>query len=380
MTAKQSFSELLRAKLAEEKELVDAEKKAQEEEQWLQKVNSISAWLRLVFNDDSFELIGYKLQNQPRKSFYILIVYVRVGNFVYGLDTRRYRDRYSWLFGICLPRNGKTCISTQLCRLQQVCKENKSRTLLELDTDPTNANDEFVRESPESEKLRERLRNEIVAATVNVVKNRPDRAEPSACQAILASLPKQRNFRSLVSANKVLSSTTVPTQNVEEYLANIPPDILSMALSDFIPIPDNENAAKEREKSLGCLSPCGLLWVRDILRVDYSALQQWGKNQYWATRAIVEELAKYDLELVPPTGSEYLPQDVPKTVNQLLNKSGLKGVERPRNCLGRAQIVTTQQLLLQTESDLLALTNFGQKSLQTVNAALAQYGLKLASE
>jgi DNA-directed RNA polymerase subunit alpha len=51
--------------------------------------------------------------------------------------------------------------------------------------------------------------------------------------------------------------------------------------------------------------------------------------------------------------------------------------ERPRNCLKRAQINTVGELLLKTEDDLLAITNFGQKSLDEVIAKLDERGLSL---
>src|ERR1700737_4381704 len=44
--------------------------------------------------------------------------------------------------------------------------------------------------------------------------------------------------------------------------------------------------------------------------------------------------------------------------------------ERPRNCLKRAQVNTVGELLLKTDDDLLAITNFGQKSLDEVKAKL----------
>jgi DNA-directed RNA polymerase subunit alpha len=53
--------------------------------------------------------------------------------------------------------------------------------------------------------------------------------------------------------------------------------------------------------------------------------------------------------------------------------------ERPRNCLRRAQIQTVGELVLQTEEDLLKITNFGQKSLEEVAAKLDELGLSLAS-
>jgi DNA-directed RNA polymerase subunit alpha len=44
--------------------------------------------------------------------------------------------------------------------------------------------------------------------------------------------------------------------------------------------------------------------------------------------------------------------------------------ERPRNCLKRAQVNTVGELLQKSEDDLLAITNFGQKSLDEVIAKL----------
>jgi len=51
--------------------------------------------------------------------------------------------------------------------------------------------------------------------------------------------------------------------------------------------------------------------------------------------------------------------------------------ERPRNCLKRAQVDTVGQLLEKTEDDLLAITNFGQKSLDEVIEKLDERGLTL---
>ena len=51
--------------------------------------------------------------------------------------------------------------------------------------------------------------------------------------------------------------------------------------------------------------------------------------------------------------------------------------ERPRNCLKRAQVDTVGQLLEKTEDDLLAVTNFRQKSLDDVIEKLDKRGLTL---
>ena len=54
--------------------------------------------------------------------------------------------------------------------------------------------------------------------------------------------------------------------------------------------------------------------------------------------------------------------------------------ERPRNCLKRAQVNTVGELLLKTDDDLLAITNFGQKSLDEVIQKLDERGLQLRTK
>ncbi len=51
--------------------------------------------------------------------------------------------------------------------------------------------------------------------------------------------------------------------------------------------------------------------------------------------------------------------------------------ERPRNCLKRAQVNTVGELLQKSEDDLLAITNFGQKSLDEIMDKLDERGLSL---
>ena len=53
--------------------------------------------------------------------------------------------------------------------------------------------------------------------------------------------------------------------------------------------------------------------------------------------------------------------------------------ERPRNCLKRAQVNTIGELVQKTPDDLLAITNFGQKSLDEVTDKLDERGLSLAT-
>ena len=54
--------------------------------------------------------------------------------------------------------------------------------------------------------------------------------------------------------------------------------------------------------------------------------------------------------------------------------------ERPRNCLKRAQVNSVGELVTRTEDDLLAITNFGQKSLDEVIAKLDERGLSLRTK
>ena len=54
--------------------------------------------------------------------------------------------------------------------------------------------------------------------------------------------------------------------------------------------------------------------------------------------------------------------------------------ERPRNCLKRAQVNSVGELVQKTEDDLLAITNFGQKSLDEVIQKLDERGLQLRTK
>src|SRR5918993_3124183 len=54
--------------------------------------------------------------------------------------------------------------------------------------------------------------------------------------------------------------------------------------------------------------------------------------------------------------------------------------ERPRNCLKRAQVNTVGELVTKSEDDLLAITNFGQKSLDEVLVKLDERGLALRNK
>lgn len=78
----------------------------------------------------------------------------------------------------------------------------------------------------------------------------------------------------------------------------------------------------------------------------------------------------------PDLGSTNQIPDVGDEMNLPIEELELS--ERPSNCLKRAQVNTVGELLLKTEDDLLAITNFGQKSLDEVIAKLDERGLSLS--
>ncbi len=82
-----------------------------------------------------------------------------------------------------------------------------------------------------------------------------------------------------------------------------------------------------------------------------------------------EEPQGLELGEVAPVGSG--PSDLDLPIEDL------ELSERPRNCLKRAQVNTVGELLDKTEDDLLAITNFGQKSLDEVVEKLDERGLSL---
>ncbi len=79
-----------------------------------------------------------------------------------------------------------------------------------------------------------------------------------------------------------------------------------------------------------------------------------------------------------PRGLE-LGEVAPSTVSPDLDLAieELELSERPRNCLKRARVDTIGQLVTKTEDDLLAITNFGSKSLEEVLQKLDERGLAL---
>jgi DNA-directed RNA polymerase subunit alpha len=88
--------------------------------------------------------------------------------------------------------------------------------------------------------------------------------------------------------------------------------------------------------------------------------------------ALVAELTE------EPRGLE-LGEIAPSTVSPDLDLpiEELELSERPRNCLKRARVDTIGQLVQKTEDDLLAITNFGSKSLDEVIQKLDERGLSL---
>ncbi len=93
-------------------------------------------------------------------------------------------------------------------------------------------------------------------------------------------------------------------------------------------------------------------------------------------RALVQLVEEMSDE---PQGLELGEVGVPATASPDLDLliEDLDLSERPRNCLKRAQVHTVGELLQKSEDDLLAITNFGQKSLDEVIEKLDARGLSL---
>ncbi len=90
---------------------------------------------------------------------------------------------------------------------------------------------------------------------------------------------------------------------------------------------------------------------------------------------LIEGLADVSLPSgLDPSGAADVPSDLLLSIDDL----GLS--ERPRNCLKRAQITTIGALVARTRLELLAIPNFGEKSLDEVQVCLDELGLALASE
>lgn len=88
---------------------------------------------------------------------------------------------------------------------------------------------------------------------------------------------------------------------------------------------------------------------------------------------LVEDLAEVSLpDGMDPSAAPDMPSDLMRPIDEL----GLS--ERPRNCLKRAQVTTVGALLERTPLELLAIPNFGEKSLDEVTARLDELGLALA--
>ncbi|MCY3786052.1 MAG: DNA-directed RNA polymerase subunit alpha [bacterium] len=89
---------------------------------------------------------------------------------------------------------------------------------------------------------------------------------------------------------------------------------------------------------------------------------------------LVENLAEVTLpDGMDPSSAPEGPEDLLRPIEEL----GLS--ERPRNCLKRAQVTTVGALLDRTPLELLAIPNFGEKSLDEVTARLDELGLALKS-
>ena len=95
-------------------------------------------------------------------------------------------------------------------------------------------------------------------------------------------------------------------------------------------------------------------------------------DDVWTCAPAVEQSGKgRGLTLTEPVATVATSPDLELAIEELDLS------ERPRNCLKRAQVNTVGELLTKSEDDLLAITNFGQKSLDEVIEKLDERGLSL---
>jgi hypothetical protein len=367
MTEQKSFSDLLQAKLNEDAAELEKAKKAIEEIEWRQRVNTIANWLRKVFNDDSFELLAYKLKRRKksREGDHFLTVYVRVGNLVFGLETSQNLNRYKTNFGICVLRTGRSGVSSQLFKLQQIYKENNALSRLEFEVDFSDLDSHVIAlGTAQGMVMRQQLLEEIVTATMNVVKRRPKLLDDHTVQCIVADLPKHSGMKMLTDAGHEIFGPFIHDE--EAYLASLNPELLNMTIEEMM----GEHGYPD---DIHKLLSHGVVTVRGLIGLTYKEVNEQTIHSY----ALIRKLAEHDVELKPNNGALRLAPGIPKSVDILFETSGLKDVERPRNCLARMQISSTRQLIDKTPSDLLAITNFGDKSLAITKEALKQHGLRL---
>ena len=97
-------------------------------------------------------------------------------------------------------------------------------------------------------------------------------------------------------------------------------------------------------------------------------------------RSLVGLVAEMSDEPAGPRARRGRPPPPPARPTSTCPIEDLDLSERPRNCLKRAQVNTVGELLRKTEDDLLAITNFGQKSLDEVIAKLDERGLSLRTK
>lgn len=100
-----------------------------------------------------------------------------------------------------------------------------------------------------------------------------------------------------------------------------------------------------------------------------------------AARILIEQFQTFaDLSIQSPArGKDRITPHVPPQVTEMAIEF-LELSSRTYNCLKRSQITTVGQLLLMSDDELLALRNFGQKSLEELREKLAERGIRPIEE
>ena len=147
-----------------------------------------------------------------------------------------------------------------------------------------------------------------------------------------------------------------------------------------VPVTDFELSVRSRN----CLRQMDIRTLGDLLRTTEAELLSYKNFGETSLHEIKAMLAQKGLKLgqaLQPSG-EPAPAALPgistEAANQLLRPvSELELSVRSRKCLQRLGIATLGELTVRSETELMAIKNFGQTSLSEIKRQLATFGLAL---
>ncbi|UCD28681.1 MAG: tetratricopeptide repeat protein [Planctomycetota bacterium] len=185
--------------------------------------------------------------------------------------------------------------------------------------------------------------------------------------------PRARLFR-----KDILSSMNMLYDEVQERDREKRDAILDTSVADF------ELSVRSRN----CLKKMNINSLGDLLRISEAELlayKNFGETSLNEIKIMLKQrnlrLGQLKEEAKPQLSHQLIPLDplVPEGSPEVLNKplSEIELSGRSRKCLQRLNLVTLGDLVIKTESELLATKNFGQTSLSEIKQKLTDLGLSL---